>query len=103
MIVYEEKIATVKKKVRTEIKCDICNQTIVNKSMKPRYYYTVRTGHYEWGNDSIDSIEHKDICSDFCLQKAFVEYLDEVKSSPSAYFDIEREWGKIEEYKEIEE
>ncbi len=96
MISYEKKEITVCKRAPIEIKCDICKKVIVDKSMKPRYYYTLTTGHYEWGNDSCDSIEHKDICSDACLQIAFNEYTNNlVKEYDTAYFNVEREWGNI--------
>ena len=96
MTVWEEKEITIRKKVEKEIKCDICGNTIVGKTIKPHFYYTVMTGHHEWGNDSVDSIVYKDVCSDSCLQIAFNEYISkQVKEYHTAYFEVDREFGKI--------
>ena len=65
-------------------KCDRCGK-IVNKrycgqfGMNRKYmsssYYHVVTGHNDWGNDSIDSLESKDICPS-CLINEYSDYVD---------------------------
>lgn len=69
--------------------CDICN-----KEIKPGYHQTLTVGHNEWGNDSVDSIERLDICSDKCLQKEFNDYIKgtgRYEGIPRWYFEVH--WG----------
>lgn len=44
------------------------------------------------GNDSDDSIEHFDVCSEICLMSKFSEYLDESGKNDwnTKYFEVER-------------
>lgn len=44
------------------IKCDSCGEKIKERER----FWKVMTGHNSWGNDSVDSIEHNDIC-DKCI------------------------------------
>lgn len=85
MKIYEKKEVPVIKKTLTNIVCDVCGNNISVNCL----YYEVRTGHRDWGNDSIDSIENKDICSDECLQKEFNIYME--LTSRTKYMEIERE------------
>lgn len=56
-------------------------------------YFEVTTGHHDWGNDSCDSIEHKDICPD-CIGKVSLDYL--TSASGTQYIEIETTWGRPE-------
>lgn len=88
---------TVKKEV-TEVKdvitgeriiCDQCNKEIYNsENGQDSYFFEVTKGHNDWGNDSVDSIENLEICSDECLYKALDEFLKENRNSHTAYFEI---------------
>ena len=77
------------------VKCDVCGRIITPPSEKDRYkqineeykYYTVTTGHNDWGNDSWESIKHYDICPE-CVVKFTSDYLDEMKDSRTAYIEI---------------
>ena len=83
------------------IRCDSCNKKIKGK------YFEITTGHNDWGNDSIDSIEHKDICDD-CVNKYCDNYLKENQRSNTAYIDVEPEifvanqkyYGDYDEFKD---
>lgn len=81
-------------KTLTAVQCDICKKTINAKSggwgNDPDRYYEVTTGHRDWGNDSCDSIETRDICPD-CIVKFVEEYLDECSNRDTAYLNIESE------------
>lgn len=77
--------------------CDCCKKVIFDKDnidefIKGRYnkikYYEVSTGHNDWGNDSIDSFENYDLCSDECLGKKIDEFLKENKGSYTGFFRI---------------
>lgn len=85
------------------IKCDICGTVIKPPSKDERYdwrkpeykYYSVTTGHHDWGNDSSDSIWHRHICP-YCIVDFVKEYLGisaalTVDKSPTAYIEIETE------------
>lgn len=89
MKIYKAKEVSVIREILVGISCDICNKDISHKE----YYYKVTTGHYDWGNDSHESIEDKDICSDGCLQKEFLKYLEE--KTNSGYIEIQRERARI--------
>lgn len=64
----------------TEIICDECNAVIAHftedgKVYKSYFddYFDVTTGHHDWGNDSVESIEERNICPQ-CLDKLYSEY-----------------------------
>lgn len=69
---YEIKTYTKTEKVMVSEKryCDICGEEITGS------YYEIMTGHHDWGNDSCDSIEHKDACSVKCLNDIFSQYCE---------------------------
>jgi len=79
--------------------CDICKRLIYKQNMdskriniKPVHWYEVTTGHYDWGNDSCDSIEHYDVCPK-CLNKVFHEYFNRSsKGSNTEYINIEHNY-----------
>lgn len=80
------------------VKCDICGRIIESPSIENRYkwmdddykYYAVMTGHKDWGNDSCDSIQHRDICPN-CINKFVSDYLNDKNAYRSAYIEIETE------------
>lgn len=59
--------------VSEKLYCDICGKEITGP------HWSVMTGHHDWGNDSVDSVQHKDACSGLCLDRLFKEYV--IKSS----------------------
>ena len=86
--------------VGKEIKCDCCGKIIghinsldVNdkNNFWGNHYYKFTSGHHDWGMDSIDSIEHKDLCSDLCLMKEIDKFLVENEYSDTKYFNVESE------------
>lgn len=88
-----EKVVSIRYAVNG-IKCDCCgniikppeerNQFIQNTD---RYkYYEVTTGHHDWGRDSVDSIQHRDICPG-CILKFTSNYLR--KGGQTSYIEIE--------------
>lgn len=81
------------KRMLVGIKCDICERLIpaIKDPVTGRYsnlYYTTTTGHYEWFNDSCDSIENHDICPE-CIDKFVGDYLKSTKYN-SAYIEVKR-------------
>lgn len=100
MILKGEEIEVIRsKKFKVAgVKCDICGKIIPiptgDKKMRwwePEFrYFEVTTGHRDWGNDSIESIEHRDICSD-CIGDFVTDYLLQGEHQRSAYIDIETE------------
>lgn len=83
------------------IKCDICGTVIKPPSKDDRYdwrkpeheYYSVTTGHNDWGNDSGDSVRHRHICPNCIIKfvEAYFTNSDFYKKSPTAYIEIETE------------
>lgn len=87
---YEEKEIVKIDRVLTKVVCDTCKKEIeANK-----FYYQVTTGHNDWGNDSLESIENKDICSDECLTEEFKKYIE--LESDTKYIEINKNFNKIE-------
>ena len=88
---------TVETCIGREVICDICGErlgrNLFDKRRGKAYdYFRVTTGHHDWGNDSIDSIEHRDVCTK-CLYTMFNEYLIHTKGeNNSNYIDIEHEF-----------
>ena len=120
MITSESEIITIQeeKRVRRIIKCDVCGKIIEDRKVlynehkwnlneacldgRPAFRYSVETGHNDWGNDSVDSHERKDVCSDECLKKLFDQYIKGsfcVKLSPygTQFFNVlanpDKVWG----------
>lgn len=52
-------------------------------------YYQVTTGHNDWGHDSVDSIEQKQVCPS-CLVNIYAAYVDRASvGSNTEYIKIE--------------
>ena len=77
------------KRTVSGVKCDICGKIIPASKLRATdsTYYRVTTGHNEWDNDSVDSIEHQDVCSD-CIIPFIYSYLK--YKHQTLYCDIER-------------
>ena len=71
----------VEEEVTTGIKCDFCGKMIppmqgdCDNTRTP--FYHIKTHHYDWGNDSIDSYEEFDACSIECALRKTKVYLIE--------------------------
>lgn len=86
---YEIRTHTVTEKVciKETTCCDVCNNTIDTGGV----YWKLTTGHNDWGNDSFESIEQFDICSETCLRKKFDEYVSEsMDGNNTMYFEVKR-------------
>lgn len=104
-------IKKITKKVMKEVEetvssvgiCDICGKEFNYKSWycgdKIASYYRIKTGHYDWGNDSCDSIENKDACCDECLSRFTQEWLKDkdVIRSATAYIEINKDTHVLKE------
>ena len=85
MKVTEKIIKQVESEIIIDLKCDCCGNII-----KEKYdYYSVTIGHYDWGNDSPDSVQCQDYCSIECLTSAIKKYYE--KANGSEYFNVNRE------------
>lgn len=78
--------------------CDVCKKIVWKKDLSPdakdNYsnsvgYYEITTGHHDWGNDSVDSIEHHEICGE-CLNSFVANYFN--AADGTEYMDIQRKW-----------
>lgn len=83
--------------------CDICGKEFdykpsLGKEKKANYYQIV-TGHYDWGNDSVESVESRDACCDECLSIFMQEWLkdEDVICSNTAYININKDIHVINE------
>ena len=80
---YVEK--TIKVENVKNIKCDVCDKEIDGK------FWVLTTSHGDWGNDSVDSIEHFDICSTKCIHKALTAYIERCEYSYTQRFELEQD------------
>lgn len=111
----EYKIAMVEQKIEyiTTHKCDRCGKVLFKQycaeytknhpDLKREWvsYYRVTTGHHDWGNDSVDSIESKDICPS-CLINEYSDYVNRSSSivNNTEYIRISHIRGRIEQENE---
>lgn len=86
---------TTERIVKTErivgIKCDICQKEITGK------YWQLTTHHDDWGNDSVDSYSHSDLCSRECINKALDDYINDCEDSCTQCFELEQDFFKKSE------
>lgn len=59
------------------IRCDICNCKIKNARYGYPNYVRIHTWHSDWGNDSDESHEYKDLCKS-CAASFVAKYIDEM-------------------------
>lgn len=98
-VTYTDKITLYTKRVcdkcgkALEYRCNSLAKELVNISkehMKVEYY-EVTTGHHDWGNDSIDSVEHYDYCPT-CVLQAMDEYYETTNGRDTTqYLEINHE------------
>ena len=77
----------------TGVKCDICGKIIPAEAyytLEKSKYFEVTTGHHDWGNDSHESIEHKDICPE-CIDAFVSKYLKYADGTD--YIEIKTEYS----------
>jgi len=88
--------------------CDICgkefNYELGNYGKKIACYYRITTGHYDWGNDSVDSVTSKDACCEECVSRFTQEWLkdEDVIHSNTAYIEINKDRHALKETDEKE-
>lgn len=91
----EVQMVETEKVVEEALFCDECGKLIAKMNNDGKYrqpvgYWEVVTGHRDWGNDSVDSIEHADLCCDDCLRKFMDKYLTD-DDYESRWFNIEHD------------
>ena len=78
----KEIVYKVKRRV-TGVRCDVCKRIIPagkwNRE-EPSKYFFVSTSHQLWGNDSIDSLDMKDICPE-CINKFMTDYISKANDT----------------------
>jgi hypothetical protein len=82
---YKKKKVVEEKKTLDLVTCDVCKKVIHDKEL----FFRVSTSHSDWGNDSFESLEHEDICSEKCLREKVEEYIKD--KSDTKHIDIEME------------
>ena len=91
---YSESVTSTAYKVTraaTGVKCDVCGKVIPvifgwHRGHDDRYYEIV-TGHHDWGNDSFESVETRDVCQE-CAPKFIKDYMAGCLGSNTAYIEI---------------
>ena len=90
VIITETKTETITHEVKTvkALKCDVCGQEFTGD------YWRLFTFHNDWGNDSVDSNEFYDLCSEECVRNALEEYLEKCKHSNTQEFELSQKYFK---------
>lgn len=96
-VTYTDEITLYSKRV-----CDKCGKVLeyrynhkelvnISKEHMKVEYYEVTTGHHDWGNDSIDSVEYHDYCPT-CVLQAIDEYYETTNGEINTnYIEINHE------------
>lgn len=105
--VFEEKPTIQKVKIAETLICDRCKSVIYKHTPTDKPYgnnrtfvdwFNVTTGHYDWGNDSCDSIEYRNICPD-CFSAECADYFkkshDTKDKENSEYIEINHKWAHV--------
>lgn len=91
MKIYKTTEKMIETKTIAGIKCDICKKEITGK------YWQLTTHHDDWGNDSVDSYSHSDLCSRECINKALDNYIEDCEDSITQCFELEQDFFKKSE------
>ena len=99
MIEYEEIKHLVEEDRPVRAYCDECGAELGNHV----HFYKVVTGHYDWGHDSIESVEKMDICSVDCLQNVVNIYMESTANKHNTqYLEINHSVMKLDKSYEEE-
>ena len=92
--VIEKVTETVTREVNkvTHLKCDICGKIFTGP------YLIANIHHNDWGNDSIDSYEDYDLCSETCVSVMFQKYMVDCRNSNTQYLSLEQNYFKERAY-----
>jgi len=85
IIEKETKQITKTVKIFKRLKCDICGKEFTGP------YWIANTHHDDWGNDSVDSYETYDLCSENCVEIMFQKYMKDCKHSDTQYLSFEQD------------
>lgn len=70
-----------------ELICDSCGKKLDVTDSKGTFY-SVDSGHYEWGNDSIDSFNDEDACCVECMVNLVKKRAEYWKDYHTAFIDV---------------
>jgi hypothetical protein len=75
-----------------DVECDVCKKIIPAGRWRDEEtkYFEITTGHHDWGNDSIDSMQTRDVCPE-CAPIFIAEYLK--KASTTGYLELSTEYS----------
>lgn len=77
--IYKHTKVTEVKKVKTATRCDFCGKEHIGDT-EPKGWHQLMRRHDDWGNDSIDSNEHFDVCSPECYIQVIRASLAQMRS-----------------------
>lgn len=69
----------IQRRVVSHTTCDGCGKSAKDE---PNGWTSVTSGHYDWGNDSVDSQDDYDACSQRCLQSLLAKIHKDYGSRP---------------------
>ena len=95
---YINKIVKTTKRITEKVTCDVCGKTIADENNRYAEYWTLTTGHQDWGNDSCESYEDFDLCSKDCVQEKLNEYFDNCEDSNTQEFELSQDTIRIDTF-----
>ena len=75
---YEKKL--VAKHVLSGKTCDVCGKESSHRPEFDKWIYFSHQ-HYDWGNDSCESLEEFDVCSGECFKEKLASSLEELEGN----------------------
>ena len=73
-----------------ELVCDVCGK-VIDIVKQNGIYYHIHSGHFEWGNDSIDSFNDEDACCEDCMLSRLKERVEDWTGYSTAFIKIDCE------------
>lgn len=88
MKTYINRQVKITKPITKKVTCDICGKTIADEKNRYAEYWTLVTGHSDWGNDSCESYDDFDLCSKDCVKEKLNGYFDDCEHSNTQEFEL---------------
>ena len=96
---YSKKVVTKQYHDIEYLRCDKCKKKIlpsVECREKESRYVKVHTWHSDWGYESVESHEYKDLCPE-CAQEFVSKYISEMSGTEELELENEYLWKATEE------
>lgn len=86
---------TVTQEITTGVRCDACGKTAQMDKFgnPPAIWHHFMSGHSDWGNDSVESVEWWDVCSFACYLTIARKVFDDYGNTDGGSLDFDDKSG----------